>query len=465
MQKRAPSKAQLGVMVVFALSCFCILLYIWKTFGGPTPLSPTGYRFDALFDEAAQLSNTADVRISGVTVGRVVKSELGGDRTRVTIQIDERYAPIREDTRAILRQKTLLGETYVELTPGSKGADPLPDNETLSRTQVAPTVELDEILRALDSRTREDLKRFVRGLSASLDGRGQDLSDSLGNLPAFTQDTSRVLAIVDGQRPAVRRLVQDSGVVFGALGRRQGELSGLVSNAERVLGATARRDAELAESVRILPTTLRELRPTLEQVEALAIDARPLVRELRPAGRALAPALADTTALAPDLERLFGDVDRVVSASRAGLPALTRTVRAARPLVRLVPPTVRDALPVVEYLGVFKDELIATFANLAAATQASERPTPDSDPLHYIRVVVPFGQESLVAADRRTGSNRHNPYLAPRGLAKLPGGLDSFDCENTGNPGDNQPAPPCRVQEPWPFQGGRTAYPHVGPAP
>src|ERR687895_1181060 len=99
MQKRAPSPSRIAVMVVFALSCFAILLYIWKTFGGPTPLAPEGYRFQVDFDEAAQLSDTADVRISGVTVGRVVESELGGERTRVTIQIEGRYAPVPRDTR------------------------------------------------------------------------------------------------------------------------------------------------------------------------------------------------------------------------------------------------------------------------------------------------------------------------------------------------------------------------------
>ena len=34
-------------MVVFALSCVGILLYLWLTFGGPVPLRPESYRFEA----------------------------------------------------------------------------------------------------------------------------------------------------------------------------------------------------------------------------------------------------------------------------------------------------------------------------------------------------------------------------------------------------------------------------------
>jgi hypothetical protein len=267
--------------------------------------------------------------------------------------------------------------------------------------------------------------------------------------------------VLDGQRPAVRRLVRDTGVVFGELGRRQGELSGLVRSTDRVLQATARRDADLAESVRILPTTLRELRPTLAEIEGFAVDGAPVVRELRPAGRALAPALRDTVALAPDLEGLFRDLDLAIDASRRGLPAASRTVRAAHPLFRLLVPLLREGLPVVDYAGLFRSEVIAAFANVAAATQGSERPTPGAEPLHYIRVLVPFGAEGLVGADQRYGSNRHNPYFGPRALENLARGLETFDCENAGNPQREQPAPPCRVQQPFEFRGRRLAYPHV----
>ena len=66
MQKQAPSIGRILVMVLFALSCFGILLYLWLVFGGSTPLKPQGYRFKVNFPEATQLAQEADVRISGV---------------------------------------------------------------------------------------------------------------------------------------------------------------------------------------------------------------------------------------------------------------------------------------------------------------------------------------------------------------------------------------------------------------
>lgn len=460
MQKQAPSIGSLLTMGAFALSCLGLLLYLWTSFGGVMPLAPEGYRVSARFDEATQLADNADVRISGVTVGRVVGSGLDRDRTKVEIEIDERYAPIPKDTRAILRQKTLLGETYVEISPGRPGSGMVPDGGSLPDAQVAETVELDEILRSFDPETRTALKAFLRGVALATEERGADLNDSVGNLPAFAEDTSDLLAVLDSQERAVRRLVRDTGVVMGALGRRQGELSGLVAALDSVLRVTARRNADLAETVRILPTTLRELRPALAEVQAISREAQPLVADLRPAGRALEPALRDATALAPDLQGLFGDVNRVISVARTALPATTRTVDSAHGLFRALDPVLAEALPVVEYLGLFRRELTAGFAGISAATQATERATPESEPIHYLRALVPFTQEGSVSADRRLGSNRHNPYFAPRGLDRLADGLESFSCANAENPG-GQPAPPCREQAALEFGGRRLAFPHV----
>src|SRR5437764_1254213 len=148
-------------MALFALSCFGLLLYVWIAFGGPLPFKPHGYRFHVAFDEATQLSPQADVRISGVTVGKVIRLQRSLGRTDATVELQRPFAPIPSDSRAILRTKTLLGETYVQLTPGSPGVRKLPENGTLPPGQVQPTVELDEVLRSLDRPTRVELRRFV----------------------------------------------------------------------------------------------------------------------------------------------------------------------------------------------------------------------------------------------------------------------------------------------------------------
>src|ERR687897_1499391 len=131
MQKQAPSIGRILVAAGFALSCFGLILFLWLAFGGPIPLKPESYRITAYFPEATQLAIESDVRIGGVSVGKVKEINLappeervnGKDTTEAVIEIEPEFAPISEDAKAILRQKTLLGETYVELTSGSETGD------------------------------------------------------------------------------------------------------------------------------------------------------------------------------------------------------------------------------------------------------------------------------------------------------------------------------------------------------
>src|SRR3954469_24151065 len=107
MQKQAPTFGRLLTMVLFALSCFGLLLFLWLSFGGSVPLKPKCYRIQVAFPEATQLGDYADVRTAGVSVGKVRLKELEpkGNHTIATLEIDRRFAPVRSDARAILRQK------------------------------------------------------------------------------------------------------------------------------------------------------------------------------------------------------------------------------------------------------------------------------------------------------------------------------------------------------------------------
>src|SRR3954469_10843926 len=176
MQKQAPSFFQLATIAGFALSCFGILLFLWVAFGGPTPLKARGYTLKVPFTEAGLLAAQSDVRISGVSVGKVTKIELGEGENAgsavATIELIDKYAPIPENSKAILRQKTLLGETYVELTPGNREDKKLPDGGELPAAQVSEAVQLDEIFRTFNGKTRVAFKNWMIDTSEALDGRG-----------------------------------------------------------------------------------------------------------------------------------------------------------------------------------------------------------------------------------------------------------------------------------------------------
>ena len=491
MQKQVPTLGRLLVMVGFTLSCFGLLLFLWLAFGGPIPFQPKGYQLKVNFPDAANLAQQADVRISGVPVGKVVNTQLGpGNTTQATLQLDPRYSPIPRDARAILRQKTLLGETYVELTPGTKGNN-LPDGGTLARAQVRPAVQLDEILRAFDAPTRAAFQEWQQSLAGALAGRGSDLNAAFGNLPGFTSSGTELLATLNAQTRAVQRLVRNTGVVFDALSARDGQLRSLITNTNAVFGTTAARNTALQATFVALPTFEHESTLTLNALSAFARNTNPLVTQLRPVAQELTPTLIALGNLAGPLNSLFINLNPLIDVSASGVNGLKSVLVDLPPLLGQLDPFLRQLNPVLSFIGLYKQELTAFFANATAATQA----VSPSDGLHYLRQTNPSNVDSLAAFPHRIGSTRANAYAVPGAFAKgLAEGYQNNQCVPNNVPaaptaalpapppptvptpplvdrvkafmfggGPPVPAPPCNVQGKVP--GFSTIFPQVKAAP
>ena len=77
MQTSTPSVSRVLVMVVFALSCFGLLLFLWLSFGGPIPLKPKGYRVEVAGDGEQALRSVAG-RMPDIVVLDLMLPRLGG---------------------------------------------------------------------------------------------------------------------------------------------------------------------------------------------------------------------------------------------------------------------------------------------------------------------------------------------------------------------------------------------------
>ncbi len=415
MQKQAPTLGRLLVMVGFALSCFGLLLFLWLAFGGAIPLQPKGYRISAQFSQVGQLATEADVRISGVSVGKVKTIDLSPDgNSNVTIQLDGRYAPLPSNARAILRQKTLLGETYVELTPGSQTSPMLPDGGSLAKGNVAQSVALDQIFEAFDAPTRAAFRVWMEAQAQATDGRAQDINTAFGTLPAFSSDATDLLRLLNSQQGVVSRLVSNTGVVFGALSERGDQLSSLITNSNQVFATTAARDRQLAETFVALPTFEKESALTERRLEAFAVATDPLITQLRPAAKQLAPLSAGVAALAPELNSFFVGFNNLENASVKGFPALSSFLTDTRPLLAQLDPFLRNLNPALEGLSYFIPELTAFFANSVAATQATDTPPKAPGPVHYLRTTNPVNLEGQAAYQQRLPVNRTSAYSDPK---------------------------------------------------
>ena len=469
MVTQAPPRAAILVAVFFVIASVALSLFVWSSLGGVIPLQPKGYRFHATFENASQLSGNADVRIAGVNVGKVISVSPRGLRTDAVIELQPKFAPMPVDTRAILRQKTLLGETFVVLTPGSRDAKKIPEGGRLADANVADTQPLDRVLGVLDDKTRADIQSLFTGSAVAFKGRGGDLNDALGNLGPVTDQFAAIIGILDRQRGSLRGLIRDSGTVLRTIGEHRTAVRDFVTAGGEVAAATAGRDAALTATIRELAPLTHTLRTTSAAITHTAGIAGPVLHELRPVAPLLAPALNAVGTLTPQVEGVLGDLNDALPVAAKALPATAHLIRGLRPFIAVLYPATREITPIISLVKRYRKELVATVANSAAANQATS-PGIDGKPVHYLRSLVPVTEEALVGYEHRLPSNRHNAYFAPGELANLgKGGLLASNCANTANP---QTVPvigaapaTCKLQPPWTF-GGQTAYfPHVDRVP
>jgi phospholipid/cholesterol/gamma-HCH transport system substrate-binding protein len=458
MQKEGPSVGRILAMVIFALSCFGLLTFLWISFGGPVPLKPKQYELTVNFPEATTIAEAADVRIAGVTVGKVRSKRLdkGANRTKVVLRIEPKYAPIPRDTRAILRQKTLLGETFVELTPGThKQGNDLADGGTLANSQVEPTVELDEILRIFDPSTKRAFQTWVQSSAKTISGTApEDLNSALGNLAGFAQDGAAVLEVLDTQRVTVRRLIKNTGVVFGALNERKGQLRDLIVNSDRTFSALQDEQDALADTFRIFPTFLDESKVTLARLETFATNTRPLVNDLKPVADDLGPTVRDLGALAPDLETFFTRLPPVIRSSKTDLPAAADFLRGAIPVFKGLHTFLPQLNPILSYWNFDQDRIAHFLSAGGAAFHYNVAPQVNGIPGYSLAQFAINSAESVQLRTQRPANDRGNAYLAPNNYNRAPafGIEESFDCKPAGgevkNPSDDgfEQVPPCFVQ-------------------
>lgn len=437
MSKRAPSTAQLLAIAAFAISCFGLLLFLWITFGGPTPFKAKPYEIEIPFDEATQLAEQSDVRISGVSVGKVGSIGLApnGKQAMATIDIEDKYAPIPRGTRAILRTKTLLGETYVELTPGDHDGPRLEDGETLPTANVAQSVQLDEIFRTFDARTRAAFQTWMQNAALAIEGQGGALSYGLGELEPTLTEFDRLFRVLDTQRLAVHQLFRNGATTFEALRGREGELRNLIQSSGAVFQTTAARNRDIEALFRAFPTFEDESRLTLIRLKKFALDADPLFRQLVPVARQLSPTLIALSKFAPQAKGFFEGLEPVIEHAPTGFPALRKLFRDQfPPFLRALDPFLRNLNPVLTGLGLYKHEVAGTFANVAAATNAVlTTENAAGEHIHYLRTMPPFGPESLATFPHRLTTNRGSAYSQPLWAAELASGLPSFETRQCGS--------------------------------
>lgn len=396
------------------IALIILVIPVWLAFTKDIPFTH-GYRVTAVFETSNNLRAGSPVRIAGVNVGRVksVGRYKDTNLSAVTMEIDDAGLPIHDDATAKIRPRIFLeGNFFVDLKPGTPGSDDIPDGGTIPVAQTSTPVQLDQLLTALQSDSREDLQHVLEEYGTALNSKptaeqDAELPESVRGLtgaeainrsydsagPALKGTAIVTDALLGSQPGDLSRTIAGIARLARTLERRQGQLQDLIVNFNLTASAFANQSGALSQTLQLLPATLTTARDALRSVD----DALPSVR-------------AFATEILPGVEQTAATVD-------AAFPWIEQT---------------RALLGPDELQGLMAQLTPAT-QDLARLTNASIELLPQIDDFSqcFDKVILPAGNVKLddgaLSTKRADGSTVEAYKEFWYGLVGMTSANQSFD--------------------------------------
>jgi virulence factor Mce-like protein len=292
--RREPKNPRDPGITPFRAGLIAIVLIGVLAFFGFTKLNPFAnpYELKAVFNTANNLKPKSPVRIAGVDVGKVTKVEplKGGDgAAEVTMELEDKALPIHKDAALKIRSRIFLeGNFFVDVKPGSPSAPTIDSGATIPATQTAAPVQFGQVLTALQSDTRDDLKTFLDEYSKGLEGKGaRGFNEAIRYWEEAYRNGSLANTASLGSDPQhdVQRVLKGQQRTFAALDADENALKGLVTSFNTTAGAFASQDQALEASIPALRDTLRVAQPALASLNNALPELRAFSRDALPGAR------------------------------------------------------------------------------------------------------------------------------------------------------------------------------------
>jgi ABC-type transporter Mla subunit MlaD len=321
------------------------------------------YFVRAIFDNASNLVAGEDVKVAGVPVGVVEKLDVTDDKkAAVTLRIDEdEFTPFKTDAECTIRPQGLIGEKFVECEPGSASAQPLAKIEEgdgkgerlLAVQNTSSPVDIDLLNDILRLPYRQRFAILLSEFGTGLAGRGEELNEVIHRANPALRETDKVLAILANQNRVLARLARDSDAALGPLARERRRVADFIVQANAIGEASAERRADISRGIELLPRFLRELKPTMADLEEFADQGTPLLADFGDAASSMGPLIKNLGTVSEAGRESFPSLGEALERGR---PALIR----ARPLVQELRRLGRQAAPATADLDELTESLRAT---------------------------------------------------------------------------------------------------------
>jgi phospholipid/cholesterol/gamma-HCH transport system substrate-binding protein len=346
------------------------------------------YKVKVQFQNAGQLVKGNQVQVGGRPIGTVSKISLTENGlAEIEIKLSE-LSPLHEGTTAVIRSTSLSGiaNRYVALSLGPQSAKKIDSGGYIRADRTTAPVDLDQLFNTLDPPTRKGLQNIIQGSAAQYDGKAAEANESIRYFNPALSTSSAVLRELVRDKVVFEKFVSDSSDVVTDLAERRDDLTNLVSNANQTAGAIAQENTALAQTLDLLPNTMREANTTFVNLRATLADVTVLVNASKPATKDLARFLRVLRPLVHDSIPTIRDLRLLVHTAGPGndLTDLTRKTPQLANLTDTIFPRSIKALqktqPVLEYARPYTPDFagwLTKFGQSAATYDANG---------HYARI-------------------------------------------------------------------------------
>lgn len=233
------------------------------------------YGVKAEFKDSGGIFTGAQVTYRGVGIGRVSDLELTDNGVTATLAIEKSSQQIPAATRAVVANKSAVGEQYIDLQPKSNSGPYLRNDSKIALADTEIPLDTSTLLIDLNglvnSVDKQNLKTVVSELGTAFNGTGRDLAKIVDTSNAFIETA-------DENFDVTAELIKNSQSVLQTQIDKEDDIKTFSTNLALLSDTLKASDKDLRTVVDQGPVTAQRLRKV---IAANADDLGLLINNLR----------------------------------------------------------------------------------------------------------------------------------------------------------------------------------------
>lgn len=268
-------------LIVFVAITLVAVSYVGARYAGLGSLvHDDSYTVTGHFGQAGGIYEGAEVTYRGVKIGQVGPLTLTDDGVDVALDIDNSWKNrIPTDTRAVVANRSAVGEQFVELQPEQHGGPYLHDGSDIARSMTATPLPTEQLLgdlsHTVDSVDKKALSTTVSELGTAFAGTGPDLQQIVDTGTSFVNTANKNIDLTTD-------LIKDSNTVLKTQMKESKNVTALSSDLDLFTGTVSKHNPALIRLIDSGAAASSDLRVLLEENK---VNLAQLIREVAKTGK------------------------------------------------------------------------------------------------------------------------------------------------------------------------------------